>query len=143
MESPFKSLQPPTAAREIFCFSISLQATNSDIALFLSPIYNPGPPRVARNSLQAGQWGAEESQSNLFPFSPSQEYDILILCEADHFKIAVNNQHFTEFSYRLPLSTITHINIQGDTSINSIKFETQLLRIPGVGPLLRSINRVS
>lgn len=110
------------------CFSINLQNGSStdrrsDVALHLSPVFSP-PPRLVRNTIQNQQWGPEESHGSHFPFSPEQSFEIMILVESDHFKIAVNGQHFCEFRYRLPLSDVSHLAIDGDVVINSIKYET-------------------
>ncbi|XP_042897554.1 galectin-4 isoform X2 [Parasteatoda tepidariorum] len=109
------------------CFSINLQngsngIQRNDIALHLSPVFS-SPPRVVRNSLENQNWGPEESHGPPFPFSSCQSFEIFILVEPDHFKIAVNGQHFTEFNYRLPLEKISHIGIDGDVTISSIIFE--------------------
>ncbi|XP_055928011.1 collagen alpha-1(III) chain-like [Argiope bruennichi] len=109
------------------CFSISLQNgpssyERSDISLHLSPVFT-SPPRVVRTYFENQQWGPEESHGPYFPFAVGQEFEILILIESDQFKIAVNGQHFTEFHYKLPLQSISHIAVDGDVTINSIKFE--------------------
>ncbi|GIY17106.1 hypothetical protein CDAR_599711 [Caerostris darwini] len=109
------------------CFSINLQNGSnsyqrSDISLHLSPVFS-SPPRIVRNCLENQQWGPEESHGPQFPLIIGQGFEILILAESDHFKIAVNGAHFTEFSYRLPLQSISHIAVDGDVTINSIKFE--------------------
>ncbi|GFS68240.1 galectin-4, partial [Nephila pilipes] len=116
-----------TVSSSATCFSINLQNGSnsyqrSDISLHLSPVFS-SPPRVVRNSLENQQWGPEESHGPQFPFVVDQRFEILILAESDHFKIAVNGQHFTEFQYRLPLQNITHIAIDGDVTIDCIKFE--------------------
>ena len=52
-----------------------------------------------------------------------QPFEVMILIEMDHFKIAINGAHFTEFRYRIPLNRISHLSIDGDVSIASITFE--------------------
>ncbi|CAL1274133.1 unnamed protein product [Larinioides sclopetarius] len=109
------------------CFSISLQNGSdcyqrSDISLHLSPVFT-SPPRVVRTYLENQQWGPEESHGPYFPFAVDQEFEILILVESDQFKIAVNGQHFTEFQFKFPLQSISHIAVDGDVTIHSIKFE--------------------
>jgi len=91
--------------------------------LHFSPVFS-APTRVVRNSLIYQQWGPEESHGG-FPFNPDTDYEIMILTEMDHFKIAVNNVHFTEFRYRIMLNLVTHIAADGDTSISLITFERQ------------------
>ncbi|XP_054706100.1 basic salivary proline-rich protein 2-like [Uloborus diversus] len=110
------------------CFSINLQNSDntyqrSDIALHLSPVFSP-PPRIVRNSLENQHWGPEESHGVQFPLSCDQGFEILILAETDHFKIAINGQHFAEFRYRLPLEKVSYLAIDGDVIVNCIKIES-------------------
>jgi len=84
-------------------------------------VFSP-PPRVVRNSLQSQRWGPEESHGG-FPFYAGQGFEIMVLIEPDHFKIAINGQHFTEFRYRIPLNRVNYISIDGDVTISLIKFE--------------------
>ena len=112
-------------------FSINLQCGPSvnprdDISLHLSPVFTP-PPRVVRNSLQLQQWGPEESFGG-FPFVPGQPFEIIIMIESDHYKIAINGQHFAEFRQRIPYHRVNYISIDGDVSLTLIGFE------PGTGP---------
>lgn len=107
-------------------FAINLQCGPSvnprdDIALHLSPVFTP-PPRVVRNSLLYQKWGPEESYGG-FPFYSGQGFEILVLTESDHFKIAINGQHFTEFRYRIPLNRVNYLSIDGDVAITLIKLE--------------------
>ncbi|GFY60048.1 galectin-8 [Trichonephila inaurata madagascariensis] len=116
-----------TVSNSATCFSINLQNGSnsyqrSDISFHLSPVFS-SPPRIVRNSLENQQWGPEESHGPEFPLAVGQRFEILILVEKDHFKVAVNGQHFTEFQYRLPLQSITHIAVDGDVTIDCIKFE--------------------
>ena len=110
----------------VISFAINLQCGPSvnprdDIALHLSPVFTP-PPRVVRNSLQTQRWGPEESFGG-FPFMSGQPFEVMVLIDSDHFKIAINGSHFTEFRHRLPLQRITHLSIDGDVTIGSITYE--------------------
>lgn len=109
------------------CFAINLQCgpnvhPRDDIALHLSPVFSP-PPRVVRNSIQAQQWGPEESHGDPFPLVAGQKFEILVLTEHDHFKIAINGAHYAEFRHRIPIHRVTHLAMDGDTAINLIQFE--------------------
>lgn len=109
-----------------FSFAVNLQLgpsvnPRSDIALHLSPVFNP-PPRVVRNSLAYLEWGAEESHGG-FPFAPGQPFEIVILVQPDMYKIAINGMHFGEFRHRVSPSQVNHLAIDGDVTIQGIIFE--------------------
>lgn len=118
------------------CFSINLQCgpgstSQDDIALHLSPVFSP-PPRLVRNSLQNQQWGPEESHGPYFPFVVGQHFEILILTEGDEYKIAVNGQHFCEFKHRIPIYRVTSLSVNGDATINEIKYEGTISPLGGM-----------
>ncbi|OWF53976.1 Galectin-related protein A [Mizuhopecten yessoensis] len=80
--------------------------------------------QVIRNSCIRGRWGDEEKHVPYFPFQANASFDITILSEHDMFKVAVNNQHFTEFYHRmLKLDRINVINISGDVQLTKISFQ--------------------
>lgn len=58
----------------------------------------------------------------------------MILTEFDHFKIAVNNIHFTEFKHRIPLNLVSVISINGDTTISFLIFKTSHSVPPSAPP---------
>ncbi|KAK8779445.1 hypothetical protein V5799_019212 [Amblyomma americanum] len=109
------------------CFAINLQCgpnmhPRDDIALHLSPVFSP-PPRIVRNSIQTQQWGPEESHGDPFPLVAGQSYEILVLVEHDHYKIAINSRHYAEFRHRIPLHRVTHLTMDGDTTVSLVQFE--------------------
>ncbi|KAL3217926.1 hypothetical protein MRX96_031855 [Rhipicephalus microplus] len=82
------------------CFAINLQCgpnvhPRDDIALHLSPVFSP-PPRIS--------------------------FEILILVEHE-YKIAINGKHYTEFRHRIPIQRVTHLTMDGDTTISLVQFE--------------------
>lgn len=104
-------------------FNINLQTGPSinprdDLALHLRPCFTP--PRIYRNSLIQGSWGAGETWGNGSSINPHQPFEILILNENTEFKIAVNGAHFCEFKHRIPFQQITHLTIDGDVDIHKI-----------------------
>ncbi|KAL1435175.1 hypothetical protein MTO96_011100 [Rhipicephalus appendiculatus] len=108
------------------CFAINLQCgpnvhPRDDIALHLSPVFSP-PPRIVRNSIQAQQWGPEESHGDPFPLVAGQSFEILVLVEHE-YKIAINGKHYAEFQHRIPIQRVTHLTMDGDTTISLIQFE--------------------
>lgn len=122
------------------CFAINLQCGPSvhprdDIALHLSPVFSP-PPRVVRNSIQQQQWGPEESHGDPFPLVAGQGFEIIVLVEHDHYKIAINGGHYAEFRHRIPIHRVTHIAIDGEVSVSMLHFEgSALSSAPPPGPM--------
>ncbi|KAF7266741.1 hypothetical protein GWI33_019962 [Rhynchophorus ferrugineus] len=102
-----------------------------DTALHVSVRLNQG--YIARNSYRNQAWDKEEGKGKL-PIGPAQSFEILLLVDPDHFKIAVNGQHFSEFKHRLPFESITHLLIDGDVSITLISFEGIVLGGGNYGP---------
>lgn len=108
-------------------FAINFQTGPSlnprdDLAFHLSPCFNP--PRIVRNSLRHGAWGVEESWSNGQTMLHTHPFEIIILAEADKFKIAINGNHYADFNHRIPYPEITHLTIDGDVNISMIDVST-------------------
>lgn len=106
-------------------FAINLQcgpntAPRDDIAFHLSPRFSENC--IARNSLQNVNWGPEENYGHM-PIMRGQYFEIIILCEAGQFKIAVNGQHFTEFPHRIPYQRVTYLTVDGDVTLSLIQYE--------------------
>ncbi|KAK3921371.1 Galectin-5 [Frankliniella fusca] len=111
----------PSALR----FAVNLQCgpntePRDDIAIHFSPQFDS--QKVIRNSLHNLMWGPEESLG-FFPFSQGQPFELILLCEATHFKIAINGQHYTEFEHRMAFQTVSHITVDGDIELTSVRFE--------------------
>ena len=73
-----------------FRFAINLQCgpntePRDDIAIHFSPQFDTR--KVIRNTLQNLMWGPEESMG-YFPFTPGQSFEVILLCEANHFKVS-------------------------------------------------------
>jgi len=108
-------------------FAVNLQCgpnlnPRDDIALHINPRFEGNLSKIVRNSLHSQQWGVEENFGH-FPFSPGQQFEILILTESDHFKIAINGQHFTEFRHRMPVQRVTTIAIDGDVQLFAVRYD--------------------
>ncbi|VEN62223.1 unnamed protein product, partial [Callosobruchus maculatus] len=97
-----------------------------DTSLHISVRLNQG--YIARNSYKDGAWGDEQGSGKL-PIGQAQSWEILILIDQNDYKLAVNGQHFCEFPFRIPLSEVSHILIDGDVTITLISWEG----ITGVG----------
>jgi len=74
--------------------------------------------QIARNSLVEQEWGEEEVEENLLsspnPIMSGWDFKVYILTGDERFHIAVNDQPFCTFNYRLPLDTIHAIQVHGD-----------------------------
>ncbi|ODM93555.1 Galectin-4 [Orchesella cincta] len=105
-------------------FAINLQSgpgPYDDVALHINPRFNEN--LIVRNSRIGSSWGTEERHGPPMPIAREQNFEILILAEAMSLKIAVNGQHFAEFTHRIPLERVTYLNIEGDLSISLIQFD--------------------
>jgi len=102
-----------------FAVNLRHQETGGDIALHFNP--RLADSVVVRNSDIGGTWGAEERNQPSFPFVAGHAAHLILLCEADKFKIAVNNSHFIEFNHRsLNLAAIQWVEVVADASNVSI-----------------------
>lgn len=113
---------PPDAVR----FAVNYQLGPSlnprdDIAIHISPRFNEG--FITRNHIQSMQWGEEDNDGPMW-IQPGQNFEIIVLCKSDCYKIAVNGRHFSDFPHRLPFQKVTHLTIDGDVDISSIFYET-------------------
>lgn len=112
---------PPDAVR--FAINYQLGPTlnpRDDIAIHVSPRFPEG--FITRNHIVSMTWGMEENEGPMW-IQPGQEFEILLLCDHDCFKIAINGKHFTEFMHRLPYQKITHLVIDGDVEVECISYE--------------------
>lgn len=52
-----------------------------------------------------------------------ETFEIVLLAEFQHYKIAVNGHHLGVFRHRLPLNLVQFINVSGDVTIDHILLE--------------------
>ncbi|KAH1007897.1 hypothetical protein HUJ04_005074 [Dendroctonus ponderosae] len=91
-----------------------------DTALHVSVRFNQG--YIARNIYKGGAWGDEQGSGKL-PIGQAQSFEIIILVDPQHYKIAVNGQHFCEFPHRIPYQEVSHLLVDGDVALTLISFE--------------------
>lgn len=94
--------------------------TNQDIMFHIS--IRPGEKAIVRNHFHCGIWGLEERYGQC-QVKRNETFEIVILAEHQHYKIAVNGHHLGVFRHRLPLSLVQYVNVSGDATIDHILFE--------------------
>lgn len=78
---------------------------------------------LVRNTKQNGSWGREERQVPYFPFIRDQFFEMIILCDSDCYKVAINNQHFLVYSHRIPPSMVDRMTVNGDITLTQLRFQ--------------------
>ncbi|XP_076021456.1 galectin-8-like isoform X2 [Genypterus blacodes] len=102
-----------------FCFNLRV-ANSSDIAFHLNPRMKHGV--LVRNSFLSGCWGNEETKLASFPFAPAKYFELIIMCDTQYFKVAVNGVHQLDYKHRVQdLSRISQLEISGDIELLGVK----------------------
>lgn len=93
---------------------------DADIALNLATRFYEKV--MIRNARHNGEWGTEEREENLcsktnpnlIPIVAGEIFKFYILIGDQQFHIAVNNQSFCTFKYRMPIDSIRTIQLKHD-----------------------------
>jgi Galactoside-binding lectin len=75
--------------------------------------------------MKNGQW-QEEERYGLCRVKSGETFEIIILAELQHYKIAVNGHHLGVFRHRMPLSMVNYINVNGEVTLDHILLEQDL-----------------
>ncbi|NXM69180.1 LEG8 protein, partial [Serilophus lunatus] len=102
-------------------FAINLKPSDSkDIALHLNPRVKNKV--FVRNSYLHDSWGEEEKEVANFPFSPGMYFELIIFCDANQFKVAVNGVHTLEYKHRFKqLGKINIVEVTGDVHLLDVR----------------------
>ncbi|KAL2081993.1 hypothetical protein ACEWY4_021811 [Coilia grayii] len=102
-------------------FSVNLCVGGTkDIALHLNPRLKVGT--FVRNSYLSGGWGHEEMDLDAFLFTPGEYFEMIILCEAQEFKVAVNGVHQLCYRHRVrDLPRVNALEIAGDIQLLDVQ----------------------
>ncbi|XP_017773770.1 PREDICTED: galectin-6-like isoform X2 [Nicrophorus vespilloides] len=104
-------------------FAVNFLTATGDIAFH----FNPRLDRriVVRNSRVEGSWDKEECTSMLkFGFSLNKPFSIGILLTTSEFMVSVDGKHHSAYAYRIPMNTITTLEVEGPVKINDCKIKT-------------------
>ncbi|KAK6990656.1 galectin-7 [Biomphalaria glabrata] len=107
-------------------FSVNLVCGSSfdcdDVAFHFDVRFNYGLSQctVVRNSRTCGHWGTEEVCAPCFPFNVNVPFEMRICTKSEKLKIYINNSHFIDFKYRLPVQRVTFLHIQGDLNLTQV-----------------------
>lgn len=77
---------------------------------------------IVRNHLQSGRWGMEERYGPC-RVRKNETFEIVILAELQHYKLAINGHHLGVFRHRLPLHLVQFIHVSGDVTVEHILLE--------------------
>ncbi|XP_029352421.1 galectin-8 [Echeneis naucrates] len=102
-------------------FGVNLRTSgSSDIALHLNPRLKR--QTFVRNSFLSECWGPEETKQVSFPFAAGQYFEMIILCDTQQFRVAVNGVHQLDYKHRVQdLKRINQVEVVGDVTLLDIK----------------------
>lgn len=111
----------------LFRFSIDLlcasnQHQNPDIGFHFNPRLEQR--YVVRNCRLNGHWGEEETTSpSDFEMERKEKHNVTILIAEGQFLVSVNGKHFCAFTFRVPLSQLTGIEVRGMVDVYSVNYK--------------------
>lgn len=101
---------------------------------------------VVRNSRINGRWGVEETKTKQFDFEQNKKANVNIFIGHEQFFVSVNGKHYFAFAFRVPLSQLTGIQIEGLVDVLGVTYG-QYQTYPGgdhkeIPPLIPTIDEL-
>ncbi|VDO38583.1 unnamed protein product [Haemonchus placei] len=106
--------------------SKSADFSGNDVPLHISVRFDEG--KVVMNTFANGEWGKEERKS--LPIKKGDSFDIRIRAHDDRFQIVIDQKEFKDYEHRLPLTSITHLSIDGDLYLNHVHWGGKYYPVP-------------
>ncbi|XP_071055352.1 galectin-7-like [Onthophagus taurus] len=107
-------------------FHISLQDNFeyycSNLIMRTSFRFARGGTYLVNNSKKDNVWMLEEMLEHV-KLQPGDVFEVLILCEATKFRIALNKEHLCDYDHKQPISSVRCFGIHGDVTLTLISFE--------------------
>lgn len=80
------------------------------------------------NTFQGGEWGKEERKSS--PYKEGDNVDIRIRAHDNKFEVIVNQKELCTYDYRMPLTSITHLVINGCIDLTGVNWGGKYYAVP-------------
>ncbi|MFH4979751.1 hypothetical protein AB6A40_006460 [Gnathostoma spinigerum] len=84
--------------------------------------------RITLNACIDGEWGREGSVKH--KLRPGDEFDIRVRSMEKFFEIFIDHKLCARFAYYVPISSITHLYINGDVELYSVSWEGKFYQMP-------------
>ncbi|VDM51989.1 unnamed protein product, partial [Angiostrongylus costaricensis] len=104
----------------------SADFSGNDVPLHISVRFDEG--KIVMNTFANGEWGKEERKS--CPIKKGDSFDIRIRAHDDRFQVVIDQKEFKDYEHRLPLSSVTHLSIDGDLYLNHVHWGGKYYPVP-------------
>ncbi|KAI1304227.1 Galectin-4 [Halotydeus destructor] len=95
----------------------------NDVALHFNPRCNEEDKVIVMNDKIDGSWGGDERRIHgEAALEPGKSFQLIILVEAEAFRVVVNGHHVTDFPHRAPFDDVNKIYIKGDIVLEFVKY---------------------
>lgn len=102
---------------------------------------------VVRNSLINGRWGTEETKTKDFDFQANKKANVNIFIGDQQFFVSVNGKHCCAFAFRVPVSQLTGIQVDGMVDVLGVTYKEYKTYPDGeqneIPPLIPTIDEVN
>uniref|UniRef100_A0A915EIB0 Galectin n=1 Tax=Ditylenchus dipsaci TaxID=166011 RepID=A0A915EIB0_9BILA len=97
-----------------------MELAGSDIALHFNPRFRHfSEHTIVLNTSRHGDWQTEERHKN--KLSIGDTFCLRISLHHNHFLVELNDRHICHYQHRIPPNKITHLEIEGDVSVQRVK----------------------